>query len=267
MLAARCHPQNTIPKTKAQCAKGGRMYPNAPPSIQWRSGRRAFGTVCRKWKHCKGCEQRVDIISGPRICSRTWSANSSYHRWHGPDQGQKRIFCLPFDNISLVKTKLIIAEQYKTASFWRIFFSTKYFDNLNFFQTFVKALREIANPQGSSIQNVERHLRKVYSEVIDPGFLFEDLLRSASKKAVTKNLASHDGSFTYFKSTSAFKKQSLPSGGGTGTPTLKPKKATNTLDSYLTTSKPKAPSIPSAPILEDKYEDSVSSSNFHRNLS
>ena len=131
-----------------------------------------------------------------------------------------------------------------------------------YFQTFVKALREIANPQGSSIQNVERHLRKVYSEVIDPGFLFEDLLRSASKKAVTKNLASHDGSFTYFKSTSAFKKQSLPSGGGTGTPTLKPKKATNTLDSYLTTSKPKAPSIPSAPILEDKYEDSVSSSKF-----
>ena len=123
----------------------------------------------------------------------------------------------------------------------------------------MKALREIANPQGSSIQNVERHLRKVYSEVIDPGFLFEDLLRSASKKAVTKNLASHDGSYTYFKSTSAFKKQSLPS---VGTPTLKPKKATNTLDSYLTTSKPKAPSIPSAPILEDKYEDSVSSSKF-----
>ena len=123
----------------------------------------------------------------------------------------------------------------------------------------MKALREIANPQGSSIQNVERHLRKVYSEVIDPGFLFEELLRSASKKAVTKNLASHDGSYTYFKSTSAFKKQSLPSGGGTGTPTLKPKKATNTLDSYLTTSKPKPPpSIPSAPILEDKYEDSVS---------
>ena len=120
----------------------------------------------------------------------------------------------------------------------------------------MKALREIANPQGSSIQNVERHLRKVYSEVIDPGFLFEELLRSASKKAVTKNLASHDGSYTYFKSTSAFKKQSLPS---VGTPTLKPKKATNTLDSYLTTSKPKPPpSIPSAPILEDKYEDSVS---------
>ena len=133
MLAARCHPQNTIPKTKAQCAKGGRMYPNAPPSIQWRSGRRAFGTVCRKWKHCKGCEQRVDIISGPRICSRTWSANSSYHRWHGPDQGQKIIFCLPFDNISrqnkvdnswTVQNRFILTNIFFNQIFWQFeFFS------------------------------------------------------------------------------------------------------------------------------------------------
>ena len=117
----------------------------------------------------------------------------------------------------------------------------------------MKALREIANPQGSSIQNVEKHLRKVYSEIVDPGCFFQELLRSASRKAVTKNLASHDGSYTYFKSTSAFKKQSSI-GSGTA---LKPKKAENTLDSYLTSTKSK-PSIPSAPILEDKYEDSVS---------
>ena len=126
----------------------------------------------------------------------------------------------------------------------------------------MKALREIANPQGSSIQNVEIHLRKVYSEIVDPGLLFEKLLISASQKAVSKNLASHDGSYTYFKSTSAFKKQS------TVTIDLKkPKKVENTLDSYLTSTKSKS-TISTAPILEDKYEDSVSQKHIetHCNL-
>ena len=156
---------------------------------------------------------------------------------------------------------------------------------------FVKALREMANPNGSSIQSVERHIRKVYSVEVDTGYMlegkiqtkmiqsqnsveisgfschseilkslhtlcspnpkkmhffqihevfFSDLLRSASRKAVSKNLASHDGSFTYFKSTSAFKKSA----------NIKPKQTTSSSFSSKISSKHS-----SAPILEEKYED------------
>ena len=38
---------------------------------------------------------------------------------------------------------------------------------------FVKALREMANPNGSSIQSVERHIRKVYSVEVDTGYMLE----------------------------------------------------------------------------------------------
>merc|ERR1712012_629751 len=105
---------------------------------------------------------------------------------------------------------------------------------------FVKALREMANPNGSSIQSVERHIRKVYSVEVDTGYMLEDLLRSASRKAVSKNLASHDGSFTYFKSTSAFKKSA----------NIKPKQTSSSSFSSKISSKHS-----SAPILEEKYED------------
>ena len=47
---------------------------------------------------------------------------------------------------------------------------------------FVKALREMANPSGSSIQNVERHIRKIYSVEVDSGYFLEDLLRNSAKK-------------------------------------------------------------------------------------
>ena len=124
---------------------------------------------------------------------------------------------------------------------------------------FVKALREMANPQGSSIQSVERHIRKIYTVEVDSGYLLEDLLRSSARKAVGKNLVTHDGSYTYFKSTSAFKKS---------TSSIKPKLSTSVSNStpILSSFTPKvtskvtttssAPSLPS--ILEDKYEDSVS---------
>ena len=45
---------------------------------------------------------------------------------------------------------------------------------------FVKALREMANPNGSSIQSVERHIRKVYSVEVDTGYMLE------GKKSQTK---------------------------------------------------------------------------------
>jgi hypothetical protein len=74
---------------------------------------------------------------------------------------------------------------------------------------FVRALREMANPLGSSIQNVERHIRKVYSVKVDQDYMLEDLLRTASRKAVSKSMSTHDGTFTLFKSTSAFRKQTV----------------------------------------------------------
>ena len=114
---------------------------------------------------------------------------------------------------------------------------------------FVKALREMANPNGSSIQNVERHIRKAYSVEVDSGYFLEDLLRNSAKKAVSKNLATHDGSFTYFKSTSTFKKNS--SGG------IKSSKTTGILGSFNSKSK-----MTHAPVLEEKYEDTVSTEFF-----
>ena len=120
---------------------------------------------------------------------------------------------------------------------------------LSLFQMFVKALREMANPNGSSIQNVERHIRKAYSVEVDSGYFLEDLLRNSAKKAVSKNLATHDGSFTYFKSTSTFKKNS--SGG------IKSSKTTGILGSFNSKSK-----MTHAPVLEEKYEDTVSTEFF-----
>ena len=110
---------------------------------------------------------------------------------------------------------------------------------------FVKALREMANPSGSSVQSVERHIRKVYSVEVDSGYFLEDLLRNSSKKAVSKNLATHDGSFTYFKSTSTFKKNSGSN--------LK-SKSTGLHSSFNS----KISKMTHAPVLEEKYEDTVS---------
>ena len=117
---------------------------------------------------------------------------------------------------------------------------------------FVKALREMANPSGSSIQNVERHIRKIYSVEVDSGYFLEDLLRNSAKKAVSKNLATHDGSFTYFKSTSTFKKNS--SSGGSSIKS----KTSGLLGSFNSKSK-----MTHAPLLEEKYEDTVSSTYFY----
>ena len=124
-------------------------------------------------------------------------------------------------------------------------------------QMFVKALREMANPQGSSIQSVERHIRKIYTVEVDSGYLLEDLLRSSARKAVGKNLVTHDGSYTYFKSTSAFKKSSIKPKLSTSVSNSSPilSSFTPKVTSKVTTTS-SAPSLPS--ILEDKYEDSVS---------
>ena len=43
---------------------------------------------------------------------------------------------------------------------------------------FVKALREMANPNGSSIQSVERHIRKVYSVEVDTGYMLEGKIQT-----------------------------------------------------------------------------------------
>ena len=60
--------------------------------------------------------------------------------------------------------------------------------NLNFLQMFVKALREMANPNGSSIQSVERHIRKVYSVEVDTGYMLEGKIQT---KTSLKWLSDH----------------------------------------------------------------------------
>ena len=95
---------------------------------------------------------------------------------------------------------------------------------------------------------------------VEPGLSLEELLRTASRKAVSKNLATHDGSYTLFKSTSAFKKQSTISSSKV------PKPKVETLDSFLKLkSSSLAPSTtgPSAPILEERYEDSTVRAHFN----
>ena len=44
---------------------------------------------------------------------------------------------------------------------------------------------------------------------MDQEYMLEDLLHTASRKAVSKNMCTHDGTFQLFKSTSAFRKTAV----------------------------------------------------------
>ncbi|XP_059098251.1 histone acetyltransferase KAT6A-like isoform X2 [Tigriopus californicus] len=64
---------------------------------------------------------------------------------------------------------------------------------------FVKALRDINDPEGSSLYTVENQIRTSYAVEVDTGYELQDYLRNASKKALTKNLIScADGDPTRF---------------------------------------------------------------------
>ena len=135
---------------------------------------------------------------------------------------------------------------------------------------FVRALREMANPNGSSLQNVERHIRNAYTvdvstlsnscsmnvtlsvnvqSQVDPPFMLDELLKAASKKALAKKLATHDGTHTLFKFV-----QKAPK-------TPKVKTGSGSINSYFKTSGGGGGSsskIGSSPLMDDKYEESVS---------
>ena len=175
MLAFRCHSQDSVPKAKAKCWTCSCMYSNAPsPIFKWGCGN-TLGRMCQKWQyfkgiffvktsttvwgwfheifHISGCQQGSHVLQRSRVSTWSRSKNPTHHRRYGFNQSKKYFI------------------------FRQIDFSIK---KITFFflQMFVKALREMANPNGSSIQSVERHIRKVYSVEVDTGYMLEGKIQT-----------------------------------------------------------------------------------------
>ena len=79
--------------------------------------------------------------------------------------------------------------------------------------------------------------------------MLDELLKAASKRALAKNLATHDGTHTYFKFVQK------PPKANSGTPKAV---KSGSINSYFSPKTPSGRNAAASPLMDDKYEESVS---------